>query len=877
MPRFAPEKFAPPVVTDVVDRPRLVPRAAPVTVVAATAGWGKTIFAASWLEAAGPGNGAWVSLEETDDDPHAFWSAVATGLMPVVGQRAAEVLRKVAAGAADVEDLPGAVVAALRLATRSTVLVLDNLHEIRSPRVHEALVRLAERPPPFRLLVTTRRDPPWPLARLRLAGLVAEVRAADLAFRTDEAADLFARLGVGVTAAQLEQLVERTEGWPAGLRLVALHLAAIDDAAVEDASADDLDAAVRAFSGQDHSVAGYLLTEVLDRESPGTIAFLETISVVDLVRGDLADALTGRGDGSRVLADLAASHLFVQAVGRPGRWYRLHRLIADILRARPAPRRERRDLHRRAAEWFRAHDMPLDALRSAVAGELWPLAAELAGTHAFKLVLAGRARAVEGTLTRVPRPALAAHPEITASLALARVALGSDTEVATLIDLGRAGSADVAARRAARAAVLLDVSASGLARIAGDWERALAAYRSLPLEPDALAALGMAGAEAVPVIVANNRGTAALWAGDLGAAEHHLSLAVGIHLDGLAISQLNASAYHALLRCERGELDAAEAEALRVVGTAVDNGLEQAVQCVGAYLTLARVVLDRGGTDEADPWLDRVADVVALGAEPHVRLAAAIVLAERREAAGERAAALLALRSPGDLAGRRPPPGLRERWMAAEAALLARAGRGAAARELLERMGRPTSDEMLLAAAQVHLLLGGLPEAAALRASAAAASHVRGQVVGGVFDTLLAAAAGDEDLALDRLEDALVAAAPWSLRRPFLAEAPTVAPLLGRRIEIGSGAAAFAVDLQERMSASQPAGAATTPALTDPLTGRERTVLRYLASTLSNAEIAAELYVSVSTVKTHQRALYRKLGATGRREAVKRARLLREL
>ncbi|WP_343941507.1 helix-turn-helix transcriptional regulator, partial [Pseudonocardia zijingensis] len=229
------------------------------------------------------------------------------------------------------------------------------------------------------------------------------------------------------------------------------------------------------------------------------------------------------------------------------------------------------------------------------------------------------------------------------------------------------------------------------------------------------------------------------------------------------------------------------------------------------------------------------------------------------------------------LAGRRPPPGLRERWMAAEAALLARAGRGAAARELLERMGRPTSDEMLLAAAQVHLLLGGLPEAAALRASAAAASHVRGQVVGGVFDTLLAAAAGDEDLALDRLEDALVAAAPWSLRRPFLAEAPTVAPLLGRRIEIGSGAAAFAVDLQERMSASQPAGAATTPALTDPLTGRERTVLRYLASTLSNAEIAAELYVSVSTVKTHQRALYRKLGATGRREAVKRARLLREL
>ena len=107
-------------------------------------------------------------------------------------------------------------------------------------------------------------------------------------------------------------------------------------------------------------------------------------------------------DGARVLADLAASHLFVQAVGRPGRWYRLHRLISDILRARPVPRRRRRDLHRRAAEWFRSNAMPLEAIRSAVAGELWPLAADLAGTHALTLIMAGRGRALEQTLARIP-------------------------------------------------------------------------------------------------------------------------------------------------------------------------------------------------------------------------------------------------------------------------------------------------------------------------------------------------------------------------------------------------------------------------------------------------------------------------------------------
>jgi LuxR family maltose regulon positive regulatory protein len=871
---FSAEKFSPPVVTNIVHRPRLDPpvaagSAVPVAVVAAAAGWGKTIFAASWLEAgAGRRGRVWVSLDEADDDPHAFWGAVASAVLPVVGGRAAEALRRVAAGAAGADELPGAVAAALRLAPDPIALVLDNLHEIRSPQVHRGLVRLVERPPPsLSLLVTTRRDPPWPLARLRLAGLVAEVRAADLAFRADEAAQLFMQLGVGVNGSQLERLVERTEGWPAGLRLVALHLKGVAG----------LEAAVSAFSGQDHSVAGYLLTEVLERESPEMIAFLETISVVDLVCADLADALTGRRDGARVLADCAASHLFVQAVGQPGRWYRLHRLIADILRARPASRRRRRDLHRRAAEWFRNNAMPLEAIHSAVAGELWPLAADLAGTHALKLIMAGRGRRLERMLARTPGTVLGVHPELAGALAGARVALGSDAEVAMLIGLGRAVNGAVSAGRAARAGVLLDLSASGLARIAGDWTAAVEAYRSVPVEPAALAALRMVGSEIVPVVVANNRGTAALWAGDLELAEQQLSAAVQVDLDGLVLAQLNAAGYHALLRLERGELDLAQAAARRVIDAACSAGLGLAVQSVGAYLTMARVALDRGGIQEADEWLERLADVEALGREPHVQLAAAVVLAARREAAGDREGALRGLRSQGDLASWRPPPGLRERWMVAEAALRARAGDGVAARELLERMGGATTNEGVLASARVHLLLGDLSAAAAIRAGAPRAVHVRGRVTAAVLDTLLAAAAGDEDRAIDRLEDALTAAMPWSLRRPFLAEAGPLRPLLERRIESGSAAPEFGLDLLGRMSEVSPAVTEARRALIDPITVREQTVLRYLASTLSNAEIAAELYVSVSTVKTHQRALYRKLGVAGRRDAVHRARLLHQL
>jgi LuxR family transcriptional regulator, maltose regulon positive regulatory protein len=191
VPHYPSEKFSPPVVTNVVHRARLHPSgtgqaAAPSIVVAATAGWGKTIFATSWLRAAVGRSAAWVTLDEVDDDPIAFWCAVATALMPLVNAEAAEALHRVAASAVEADDLSHAVATALHLATGPISLVLDNLHEIRTPDVHNGLVRLVERPPPnLALLVTTRRDPPWPLPQLRLAGLVSEVRAADLAFRAN--------------------------------------------------------------------------------------------------------------------------------------------------------------------------------------------------------------------------------------------------------------------------------------------------------------------------------------------------------------------------------------------------------------------------------------------------------------------------------------------------------------------------------------------------------------------------------------------------------------------------------------------------------------------------------------------------------------------
>ena len=400
-------KFAVPLAAHLVSRPRLhalltAGVQSSCTLIAAPAGWGKTLLASSWLAAGEAGRAAaWVSLGPLEDDLRALWTAIATAIIPVVGDRAAADLRHVVTDE-DVENIPGQVAAILAGDGTPVVLVLDNLHEITSLAVHDSLLRLVQRPPRvLRFVATTRRDPPWPLDRLRLAGVITEVRAADLAFRVDETAALLDQLGIDLDHAHVGRLIERTEGWAAGLRLAALQLQAGRDPA----------GFVDAFSGNDHAVAAYLLTEVIDRQASELLDFLVRVSFVDLVSADLADALTGSRSGSATLTELAASNLFVHAVGPGGRWYRLHRLIADLLRTRITDSRTIRDVHRQAAEWYRRQSMPLEAARYALRGGLWPLAAELVGIHGLALVIRGSARELDVLLSAVPRDALLGHPE----------------------------------------------------------------------------------------------------------------------------------------------------------------------------------------------------------------------------------------------------------------------------------------------------------------------------------------------------------------------------------------------------------------------------------------------------------------------------------
>lgn len=869
-------KYAVPVALRVVDRPRLydlldLGAESPVTLLSASAGWGKTVLVGSWLAARALERPAWLTVDPGDDTPRAFWQAVATSLAAVVGAPADALLRRVADERGSGAALADRVAEAVRHVVGPAVLVLDDVHRVTSPEVWAGLQRLITAPPArLRLVVLTRHDPPWPLHRLRLAGLLAEVRAGDLAFVTAEARELFALVGVELSTDQLDLLVQQTDGWAAGLRLAALPLRA---------PGADVAGFLASFSGDDRTVTAYLQSEVLAPQSERVLRFLEKICILDVVCAELADAVTDDEDGAAMLAELSSSNLFVQSVGDNGRWFRLQGFVTDVLRSRMAEPRARRDLHRRAAEWYRRRSLPESAIRLALAGGLLPLAAELVGVHVVGLVLRGRGRELETMLAAVPRDALLAHAELAAGLAGARMVHGHDEELSDLTGAAEARLGALPAARARRVRLVLDLIALADARLRGDLDGLAAACRRIPLDPGELAELGLAGWDLVRVVTLSNQGTAELWLGELDPAEVHLRAAMEAEpAVGVVLPRMNAQAQLALLECARGHLTSARTEAREVVARATATGPAPTVQVASAYLALAWAYIDGGEPPEADPWLRRADEVEAAAPEPHVQLTIAVLRAQRRAEADPEAALLGLQARTRALAPSVVPARLLDRSLLAQAELAGQLHDPVRARSALAGLRSHDTPEAVVAVAGLHLLEGDPDGAEQLLAGLRGEPPtVRIQVATDVLWALAAAARGDDEPALRSLDRALRAAAPHHLRRPFTVRADGLRRLLSRRIERGTGAAAFAVELMSRLSRQLDPAPDSSRRAPSPLTPRETVILRYLSSTLGNSEIAAELSVSINTVKTHQQTVYRKLGVGGRREAVRRARELRLL
>ena len=363
---FPAAKLVPPAApARLVGRPRLhelIDRGTTglVTLVSAHAGTGKTVLLSSWAAAAEPRRIAWLALDRDDNWSPRFWLGVERALAN------AGALRRRSTGDGQVAQI------AERLDDRAepVVLVLDDFHEIESPIVQRELQTLLDRSPRLRLVISTRADPRLRLQRLRLTDDLTEIRAADLAFTLEECGEALEPFATDLALGDVETLHDRTEGWAAGIRLAALSLASEPDRA----------GFLRRFAGDDRAVADYLLNEILDRQPDRLREFLLRTSVPDTITAELADALTGRRDGGRVLAELAAANFLVSSHAGSEIRYRYHGLLLEFLRAQL--RRTRPHdlglLQRLSARWhWQAHE-PVPAFRDALAGGDWDLADEIA-------------------------------------------------------------------------------------------------------------------------------------------------------------------------------------------------------------------------------------------------------------------------------------------------------------------------------------------------------------------------------------------------------------------------------------------------------------------------------------------------------------------
>lgn len=855
-------KMTPPEPGDVVARPRLFERldeaaARPVTLLVAPAGSGKTVLLTSWLRNQDGGRwSAWLTVE-AGDRLRDLWSYVEAAL-PTSGRAADPVLppghpESLVHLAAAVADLPGQV-----------TLVVDAAEQIGQPDFVAGLDYLVGHAAgKLRLILAARSAHALPAHRWRLHGAVAELTADDLAFTAAEVIELFAAHGRVLSADQADQVRHRAEGWPAGLRLAALALAEHPEPA----------RFVAEFSGELSAISGYLADEVLSGLSPHAVEAFTLCAIEDQLCGGLIDAVAGGGDGAVLLADAAQETGFtVHVDGRAGT-YRHHRMLADVFRARLAQRPEAavQDLRQRAARWFADNDQPARALRHALAGRDWSLAEALLRQRWRALLppveVAGPAAPSAPTPEQVrSRPALA--------LAYAADRLAARDAGAADAYLRLAGAYEhlLTSPPVADTAVIAAALRLGRTQLTGsDAEVRAAANRLLALaQPDRSAEPIDRGARGIARIAT---GAALLSAGQLARAEEALaggvSDAVEVNLSravGAGTSRL------ALVHALRGRLGTAVDVAHRALGGAHDAPADRAP----AYLALALVAVERDRPDEVAAHLVQA----ALSTDRFVSGLATLIEARLRRDRGDPVGAYqliqAGVRCAESTGGSRY---LAASFAAADAELRAARGDHDAGRADLHRLvesGAEPAGVLAVALARVHLRAQDPHAVARVLAGWAEREDdswpLPVRLAAGVLDAEAARQLADRRRANRLVEQVLALADPEGFRRVFTRADPPARQLLATHLDSGTAYWPLVNELVAADAGTDHSAASRPAAAGAPLTERELTILRYLQSVLSNVEIARELSVSVNTVKTHVRSIYRKLNATRRREAVRQAR-----
>jgi LuxR family maltose regulon positive regulatory protein len=901
-PLLRTKLYIPPVRPGLVSRPHLIERldegihlGCKLTLISAPAGFGKTTLLSEWIAGCGPRmRVAWLSLDTGDNDPLRFWSYLFASLEAThkgVGKDVQIAFRS--RQPPPIEDLLIGLINEVAAAATALVIVLDDYHAVEAQPIHSALGFLLDHlAPQMHLVIATRADPPLRLSRLRASSQILELRTDDLRLTPDEAA-LFLNdaMGLDLSAEDVAALEARTEGWIAGLQMVALSL--------QGRSREHIHSFVRAFTGSHRYILDYLTDEVLLRQPADRQRFLLQTSILDRLTASLCDAVSGQENGKEALEQLDAANLFIVPLDTERRWYRYHHLFAELLRKRLeqtqgnlVPR-----LHQRASEWYERHRLTAKAVQHALASGNTERVGRLVGGNTLSMMEYGELRALERWLGALPDATVRAQPWLSiahawvlafagqldaAEAALAGAESGiadRDRAVETGLEsrwlcghiacirafvVGLRGDTLLAAELAREAQALLpaeDLMTRGWVTMA----LGLYLYRAGDLEgadqvlAEAVAISRETGDSHVAVLALCNLAVTYRDRGQLTRAADTFrdALQLAHEYAARAGQQLPVSAYAhtylAAVLCEWNDLEAAMRHVRQGIELCERWGEPQLL--VGSYMQLAGILVSIGDTEGA---LDAVgkareaANMLFPGYAVRLDPLEALVQLQR----GDLDAAVEWADLPDE--GLRGHDGVYEYWTRCMTRARVRIAQGRLD-EALEELS-----EVLQAAraagSQLHVI-------ASLRLQA-----------------IVLQAQGELDRALAVLERALVLAEPEGYVRRFIGEGAPMRDLLreaaARGIAVNYvGKLLSALDEKtevhrpgaEKRDVSPGAIHRPSPVLVEPLSERELQVLRLLAAGLSNQEIAEQLYLSVNTIKSHTRNIYGKLDVRSRLQAANRA------
>jgi LuxR family transcriptional regulator, maltose regulon positive regulatory protein len=871
-----------------------------LTLISAPAGFGKTTLLVEWLRERADGEGyvAWVSLDEGDNDPVRFLSYLVAALRRTVGEDFGEgVLAALRSpGPPRMEAVLGAFVNELADLPGEVAVVLDDYHVIDSESVHRIVSFLLERlPDDAHIVISSRVDPPLPLARLRAHGQITELHAADLRFTPEEAAAFLSQaMGLDISADDIAALEGATEGWIAALQLAALSMR----------ERKDISDFIRSFSGGHRDVFDFLAEEVLDRQSELVQTFLLETSILDSLSGPSCDAVTGRSDGQRMVERLERENLLVVPLDDERVWYRYHHLFADFLRSRLERELPERltPLHLRASEWYEENALIAEAVRHALSAGDHERAARLMEGGVGQTWYRGEVMTLLGWLRELPNEAMLRRPLLLVWYAAALMLVGRFDGVESLLReaegaVGAAGEDQgeelrPVADETGSQHVLATAGAvrSLQARLQGDPKgaieharRALALLPEDNLDPRPFAALCLAEAyQAADDLEAANSTFAETV--ELGLAAGH---------DYIALTAMGSLAR---LWMVQGRLREAEETLRQALGFAAERGAELLPAVGRVRIARGELLLERDDLEASGRELTLGAELIERAGELEILARGQVALSRAKWARGDAEGALNLAHEAERLARESgSPQAIADATLWKARLHLMRNELRAAASELerawaVDDVPRSTQDAKRISLARLLIAREDHDEALQmldrLRETAEAADQRDSIVEIRTLQALVLRAKDEKNRAMEVMGRALALAEPEGYVRIFVDEGPPMAELLSEVLEaqqrgqLDSLRRVPAHYLRKLLAALERDAPSPTPPSTElheAPSERELEVLQLIASGKSNRRIASELYVSVGTVKTHINNLYRKLDAHSRTQAVARARELKLL